>query len=415
MNCSFSGNLATNGTGGAGSFGAGNGGVGQGVGGAIYNASATLIVINSTYSGNVASTSDGDVSASTVVTTLADSGPGSLRQAIGNAAARPGADAVTFDPSLSGGVIHLTSTELDVSDTSGPLLITASNLAGGLAITGDGALRGFGIASGSDVTLDRLTVSNCLGDLGGGVSSGGNLQISRCTISGNAAQYVGGVYNYNSGATLIVDSSTFISNSATVLDGGIYSYGPLQIRNSTIVSNRSVSAGGGVRFNNTATFANNLIAGNSSPSQPDIGVQSANSFLATYNLVGDGAGSTLTNGLNGNLVGTTASPIDPRLGPLQNNGGPTLTLAPLPGSPARDAGDPGFDGTSLTDQRGAARVVYGRLDIGAVEAAAGLYTYYPFDNFSATDALGFSSLTYQGDGGAWWNTDHRGQANPPSP
>src|SRR5262249_52259976 len=162
------------------------------------------------------STGDANVDASTVVTTVADSGPGSLRQAICNAALRPGADAVTFDPSLSGGVIHLTSAQLDISDASGPVLITATNLSGGVTITGDGVRRGFNITSGSAVTLDSLTVSNCLGDSGGGASSGGNLQISRCTFSGNAAQYVGGVYNYNSGATLIVDSSTFISNSATV-------------------------------------------------------------------------------------------------------------------------------------------------------------------------------------------------------
>ncbi|HNG60894.1 MAG TPA: choice-of-anchor Q domain-containing protein, partial [Cellvibrionaceae bacterium] len=120
---------------------------------------------------------------------------------------------------------------------------------------------------------------------------------------------------------------------------------------------------------------------------------------------------TLVDGVNGNRVGGAGTPLDPRLGPLQNNGGATLTYLLLPSSPARDAGDPGFDGAGLTDQRGAARVVNGRVDIGALEAATGLLVYYPFDNFNPADALGSSSLTYQGDGGVWWNTDHRGQGS----
>ena len=63
-------------------------------------------------------------------------------------------------------------------------------------------------------------------------------------------------------------------------------------------------------------------------------------------------------------MGTSASPIDARLGPLQNNGGPTLTHALLPGSPALDAGDPTLTGT---DQRGVSRPQGPRADIGAFE------------------------------------------------
>jgi hypothetical protein len=51
-----------------------------------------------------------------------------------------------------------------------------------------------------------------------------------------------------------------------------------------------------------------------------------------YNLIGDGTGMTgLVNGVNGNQVGTADHPIDPRLGPLADNGGPILTHALLPG------------------------------------------------------------------------------------
>jgi hypothetical protein len=87
-----------------------------------------------------------------------------------------------------------------------------------------------------------------------------------------------------------------------------------------------------------------------------------------YNLIGDGTGmSGLSNGVNGNLVGSASAPIDPLLGPLQDNGGPTQTMALLAGSPAIDAGDPNYTGPPFTDQRGFARVYNGRIDIGAFE------------------------------------------------
>ena len=80
-----------------------------------------------------------------------------------------------------------------------------------------------------------------------------------------------------------------------------------------------------------------------------------------YNLSND-------NG-NGDLIGPgDRINTDPMLGPLQNNGGPTFTHALLPGSPAIDAGDPEFTGSSY-DQRGCPfdRVFNGRIDIGSFE------------------------------------------------
>ncbi|HOY82873.1 MAG TPA: choice-of-anchor Q domain-containing protein, partial [Rhodoglobus sp.] len=69
-----------------------------------------------------------------------------------------------------------------------------------------------------------------------------------------------------------------------------------------------------------------------------------------------------------NLAGTRFSVPDPVLGPLQNNGGPTPTRLPLPGSPALDKGDPAVSGEPLWDQRGAGYPrVDGRIDIGAIE------------------------------------------------
>jgi hypothetical protein len=87
-----------------------------------------------------------------------------------------------------------------------------------------------------------------------------------------------------------------------------------------------------------------------------------------YNLIGDGTGMTgLSNGVNGNLVGSADNPIDPQLGPLDDNGGPTLTHALLSGSPAIDAGNNAY--ATDWDQRGPGypRIVNGIIDIGAFE------------------------------------------------
>jgi hypothetical protein len=90
---------------------------------------------------------------------------------------------------------------------------------------------------------------------------------------------------------------------------------------------------------------------------------------ADHDLVGDVGDSTVITNHGGNVVGGNGKPLlDPRLGPLQGNGGPTQTLALLPGSPARGHGDNAF--APRTDQRGFKRLdTLGELtDIGAFEA-----------------------------------------------
>ena len=95
------------------------------------------------------------------------------------------------------------------------------------------------------------------------------------------------------------------------------------------------------------------------------------SSASAYNLIGTGGSGGLVNGINGNQVGVA----DPGLGPLADNGGPTQTIALLPGSPAIDAGsnalavDPTTGQPLTTDQRGPGflRIVNGTVDIGAFE------------------------------------------------
>ena len=108
---------------------------------------------------------------------------------------------------------------------------------------------------------------------------------------------------------------------------------------------------------------------NSATAGPDyFGVAGAGSG---HNLIGIADGSQGFGASHGDLVGTTASPLDPRLGPLQDNGGPTPTMALLPGSPALNAGDNSAQSVvGSFDQRGQgfARVASGAIDIGAFEA-----------------------------------------------
>ena len=239
----------------------------------------------------------------------------------------------------------------------------------------------------------------------------GSTSITGCTLSGNYAESTsidprfsgaptrGGVI-YNAGSSdLQISNSTLSGNRATsagssAQGGAIYNAANanLKVNNSTIVGNlvRGLnnteegigieSAGGGIyneppqgeTAGGTATLRHAIVAGNSAT---NFGPDLAHQFVSQgFNLIGNGDGSSgIVHGTNGDQVGTTASPIDPRLAPLGDYGGPTLTHALLPDSPARNAGDPAFPVTDLdpaisTDQRGLPRVRNGRIDIGAYEA-----------------------------------------------
>src|SRR5262249_11823337 len=109
-----------------------------------------------------------------------------------------------------------------------------------------------------------------------------------------------------------------------------------------------------------------------------------------------GTGTNLPNGAHGGLVGSALSPINPLLGPLQNNGGPTATLALLPGSRASDAGDPTVPGLPTTDQRGLPRTVAGAVDIGAFEL--GLTRQERFVEALYLDELGRAGSMAEVDG-----------------
>jgi fibronectin-binding autotransporter adhesin len=269
-----------------------------------------------------------------------------------------------------------------------------------LSLTGgDSADNGGAIYSEENLTLSRVTITNnSARRSGGGICSEyGELRLLDCTISSNGARDGGGIATLASNpiTTATITNCTISGNTATSVGGGIWSWrANLVLAHSTITGNEvnsstgAADTGGGILINAgylgyATTIADTIIAGNreSSGNASDVSVTAAMQSPPTIRstLVGytpyipeSPVGSPDPNG---NLVGGPVhGAIDPMLGPLAFNGGPTKTHALLPGSPAIDAGDPtafaGVGDTPAFDERGAlfSRVFGGRIDMGALES-----------------------------------------------
>ena len=293
------------------------------------------------------------------------------------------------DNSVTGGVLAVGGG----IRASGDVTITRSTIAGN-TVTGDGTIgasgRGGAILSSGDVTVTDSTISDnsvtseSLSE-GGGIYARGDATIMGSTISGNST--MGGRFSWGGGmkalGTVTVTLSTISGNSAVsesiAEGGGIRVDGDLTITSSTISGNTATGAtavGGGIwNRDDLITIENSIIAGNHADfTAPDLR-PGTGPLTIRYSLIGDNSGTGLAPApvgmpdANGNLIGTAANPIDPMLGPLQDNGGPTFTHALMPGSPAINAGDPAFAPPPDFDQRGDpfARVSDGRIDMGAFE------------------------------------------------
>jgi hypothetical protein len=215
---------------------------------------------------------------------------------------------------------------------------------------------------------------------GGGIWAGGTLIVDHSTFTGNSARFNGGGILGGDGSTVSITNSTITENSATA-GGGVWLADGGVISHSTIVNNSADLLGGGIFVRGGSLQLNHSIVGlNSAPTGRELtGLIGAN-IAPTFSLISWNADSGLVEApvgapdANGNLVGGPAHGyINPSIAPLADNGGPTLTHAILPHSPAINAGDPaavsGVDGVPYWDQRGFPfmRVSGGRIDMGAFE------------------------------------------------
>jgi hypothetical protein len=257
-------------------------------------------------------------------------------------------------------------------ESDGTLTVSHSTLSANSASYGGGVYNNYGTLTVSNSTLSANSASSAGGSSGGGIDNYvATASVSNSTLSDNSADTGGGIENIL--GTLTVSNSTLSSNSAiigggsAIFGGGIDNYfGTVTVSNSTLSANSADFGGGIYNLQGTLRLQNTLVAGNrATNSSPDIfgGVQAG----SRSNLVGIGDSnlSGIRNGIDGNLIGSPFDPIDSRLGPLADNGGPTLTQALLPDSPARGAGN--LDFATDTDQRGLPRVVDGQTDLGAYQ------------------------------------------------
>lgn len=291
------------------------------------------------------------LAATFTVTTLADDGPGSLRQAIAAANATPGDDLITFAAATDGGALALASPLPAIG--SGGALAIQGNGAARTTIDGAGVGPIFTVAAGATATIGGVTLTGGDGGSGGAISNAGALTVRESLIRGNEATNGGGIYN-PAGARLTLISSAVAANAATV-GGGIFGFGAaITLVNST-VSGNAAATGGGIFVNGGALTLNNSIVANSTSGGSDC--LSAVAVLSSRNtLVEDGSCGVIA-GLNGNLIGDPA--LDPDF---------TLSAA----SPAIDAGLDGLlPPNATTDLAGNARVFGARVDMGAYEFGAG--------------------------------------------
>ena len=339
-----------------------------GRGGGIYSAAGNLVLTNCTITDNQANGPD------TATGGGIDFENGTLAlnhcTISGNSAATEGGGVVNF---FGGGGVMATDTIV-----TGNTARIGGGILGGIAtwirctITDNVALSGAGVDAG-DITLIDCTIADNVATVGvgGGLYNGGaaHLTLIGCTVSGNSAATNGGGLWWPGGLVSITDS-TFSGNSAAD-GGGIYMFGStnrnsLELTGCTITQNTATEAGGlDINRSDILTIIRDtILAGNQATATAD-DVRGAVLSLG-YNLVGDVDDSTGWQATD--LTGTRGNPLDPRLGPLQDNGGPTLTHAPFADSPAIDHGDPLF--FASFDQRGTFRAftVGQGPDIGAVEA-----------------------------------------------
>jgi hypothetical protein len=313
----------------------------------------------------------------------------------------------------SGDTITITGAGADATVVRGGLSGTVFTVASGatatitdLTVTGGSAENGGGVSNSGTLTLQRDTVAfnaatgaQPSGGFGGGIFNQGTLELDDSTIEANQAQYRGAGVDSSSSipADIMLERDAIIGNSVTgtsdddrgaglSFEGGIHFR---TVSDSTIVDNTVLNngAGGGIAVGFGAILRGDTIADNSAPAAGGVWTL-AGSPVAEDTIIADNRGGDNCSFHGGTVSGHDLSndsscfdstdgdliDVDPRLGPLADNGGPTKTLAIGADSPAHNAAT-AEPSTPLvcsgTDQRGISRLQRGatRCDIGAYQVA----------------------------------------------
>lgn len=338
-----------------------------GGGGAIHNGDGTLIVSDSTFSGNYSGNYGGGINSSGTVTVSNSTFFSNNANSAGGGIYNYGGTLTLSNSSVvnngrggifSGGTLTVNNCSISSNDATG--IVSAWGTAAVSNSTVSSNFRS-GIRNSGMMTLSDSSVSgNWTYLAGGGINNAGTLTVTHSTFSGNSAigseSSGGGIFNSISGI-IFVGNSTFANNSDGFYGGGgIYNAGALTVIHSTFSGNSTYfDRGGNIRNNGTLTLKNTIVA-----NSPIVG--NCYNFFGTIN---DGGGNLSYP--DGTCPGIRGNPV---LGPLQNNGGPTETMALGIGSAAIDAAvdatcaDPPI---SRVDQRGFSRPQGEHCDIGAVE------------------------------------------------
>lgn len=340
-------------TGGAGT--SGNGAVSV-----LASGSAALTVTNSTFTDNAAGGagtsatssgqgSGGGIDFSPTSGTLSVSGSSFLR----NTAGGNGGKGVSSAQGEGGAIAAFGDVNATIANSS-----FSANRAGGNGGEGTSSAEGDGgaVEFFGESPADSLSVSGSTfesNEAGGSAGAG----------SGSGAGDGGGVEAGGEGSATVLNDTFRESNANHGEGGGFASAVPATLVNDTLSGNAATGGMGGnlAVFGATTSLKNTIIVGGAAISGSNCFVLAGSLTSAGHNLE-DTAPSQCGLGASGDKVG-----VNPLLGELQSNGGPTETQALLPGSPAIDAGDD--IGCPATDQRGVLRPAGAACDIGAFEIA----------------------------------------------